>query len=31
MIERNIAPVLRQLASCYPLVTPTGPRQSGKL
>ena len=30
MIERNIAPVLRQLASQYPVVTLTGPRQSGK-
>ncbi len=30
MIERNIAPLLRQLASQYPVVTLTGPRQSGK-
>ncbi len=30
MIERNIAPVLLQLASQYPVVTLTGPRQSGK-
>ena len=30
MIERNITPVLRQLASQYPVVTLTGPRQSGK-
>ncbi len=30
MIERNIAPVLRQLASQYPVITLTGPRQSGK-
>ncbi len=30
MIERDIAPVLRQLASRYPVITLTGPRQSGK-
>lgn len=30
MITRNIAPVLRQLASQYPVITLTGPRQSGK-
>ena len=30
MIERNIAPVLLQLASQYPVITLTGPRQSGK-
>jgi hypothetical protein len=30
MIERNIAPVLRRLASQYPVITLTGPRQSGK-
>lgn len=30
MIERTIAPVLRRLASSYPVVTLTGPRQSGK-
>ena len=30
MIERNITPVLRQLASQYPVITLTGPRQSGK-
>jgi predicted AAA+ superfamily ATPase len=30
MIERNIAPLLKQLASQYPVVTLTGPRQSGK-
>jgi predicted AAA+ superfamily ATPase len=30
MIERNIAPLLRRLASQYPVVTLTGPRQSGK-
>ena len=30
MIERDIAPLLRQLASQYPVVTLTGPRQSGK-
>lgn len=30
MIERNIAPVLRRLASQYPVLTLTGPRQSGK-
>ena len=30
MIERNIAPLLRQLAGQYPVVTLTGPRQSGK-
>ena len=30
MIERNIAPVLLQLATQYPVITITGPRQSGK-
>lgn len=30
MIERNITPVLQHLASQYPVVTLTGPRQSGK-
>jgi uncharacterized protein len=30
MIERNIVPVLQQLASRYPVITLTGPRQSGK-
>ncbi len=30
MIERTIAPVLRKLAETYPVVTLTGPRQSGK-
>lgn len=30
MITRNIAPVLQQLASQYPVITLTGPRQSGK-
>ncbi len=30
MIERNIAPVLRQLANQYPVLAVTGPRQSGK-
>lgn len=30
MIERDIAPVLRRLAARYPVVTLTGPRQSGK-
>ena len=30
MIERNIAPLLTQLASQYPAITLTGPRQSGK-
>ena len=30
MIERNITPILRQLASQYPVITLTGPRQSGK-
>jgi len=30
MIERNIAPVLRRLAGRYPVLTLTGPRQSGK-
>ena len=30
MIQRNIAPILRQLASQYPVVKLTGPRQSGK-
>ncbi len=30
MIERNIVPVLQQLATQYPVITLTGPRQSGK-
>ena len=30
MIARNIAPILQQLASQYPVITVTGPRQSGK-
>ncbi len=30
MITRNITPLLRQLASQYPVITLTGPRQSGK-
>lgn len=30
MIERNIAPVLRRAAQQYPVITITGPRQSGK-
>ena len=30
MIERNITPVLQHLASQYPVVALTGPRQSGK-
>lgn len=30
MIERSIAPLLRRLASQYPVITLTGPRQSGK-
>lgn len=30
MIERDIAPALRSLARQYPVVTLTGPRQSGK-
>ena len=30
MIKRNIAPVLQQLATQYPVITLTGPRQSGK-
>ncbi|NCP55257.1 MAG: AAA family ATPase, partial [Rhodoferax sp.] len=30
MIERNIAPVLQALACQYPVITLTGPRQSGK-
>ena len=30
MIERDIAPVLRRLAGQYPVLTLTGPRQSGK-
>jgi hypothetical protein len=30
MIERDIVPTLRRLASRYPVVTLTGPRQSGK-
>ena len=30
MIERNIAPVLQQRATQYPVITLTGPRQSGK-
>lgn len=30
MIARNIAPLLQQLATQYPVITLTGPRQSGK-
>jgi len=30
MIERNIAPFLSRLAAQYPVITMTGPRQSGK-
>jgi predicted AAA+ superfamily ATPase len=30
MIERNIAPLLHKLAGHYPVITLTGPRQSGK-
>lgn len=30
MVERTLAPVLRDLATHYPVVTVTGPRQSGK-
>lgn len=30
MIERTITPLLRQLARQYPVITLTGPRQSGK-
>jgi len=30
MIPRTLAPVLKQLASQYPVLTVTGPRQSGK-
>ena len=30
MIDRAIEPVLKELASKYPVVTVTGPRQSGK-
>jgi uncharacterized protein len=30
MITRNITPLLQQLASQYPVITLTGPRQSGK-
>lgn len=30
MIQRTIEPILRQLAESYPVVTITGPRQSGK-
>ncbi len=30
MIERNITPILQHLASQYPVITLTGPRQSGK-
>jgi predicted AAA+ superfamily ATPase len=30
MIERNLAAVLHDLAAHYPVVTVTGPRQSGK-
>ncbi|MDX2052888.1 MAG: ATP-binding protein [Polyangiaceae bacterium] len=30
MIERNAAPALRRLATQYPVLTVTGPRQSGK-
>ncbi len=30
MIQRTIEPILMQLAQSYPVVTITGPRQSGK-
>ena len=30
LVERAIAPVLKELFSSYPVVTLTGPRQSGK-
>ena len=30
MIRRNLAAVLRRVATQYPVVTLTGPRQSGK-
>ncbi len=30
LVERSIAPVLKELFSSYPVVTLTGPRQSGK-
>jgi predicted AAA+ superfamily ATPase len=30
MINRTIEPVLKELAQIYPVVTITGPRQSGK-
>ena len=30
MIERHIQPLLKQLAGQYPVLTLTGPRQSGK-
>lgn len=30
MIQRNIAPLLQRLANQYPVITLTGPRQSGK-
>lgn len=30
MIQRNIAPLLQRLANQYPVITITGPRQSGK-
>ena len=30
MIERNLSPILRNLLNQYPVVTVTGPRQSGK-
>jgi len=30
MIDRTIEPILKELAAKYPVVTITGPRQSGK-
>ena len=30
MIERNLSPILRNRLNQYPVVTVTGPRQSGK-
>ena len=30
MIQRHISPLLQQLAAQYPVITLTGPRQSGK-
>jgi hypothetical protein len=29
MIERNLSPLLQRLATQYPVITLTGPRQSG--